>query len=141
MTQAFSHLGQAIPSHAAFQIRTGQMDNALFFFKEIGWNEINEAVVRGSWGQARFVSPNEDENFAVQLTELADDDPNKMEVTENHLAIHFSAASVGRAAGEIYSWAHRERLGEGASMEAANTAQSKWFVYLPAIFKFALEIV
>ena len=141
MSRDFSFLGSAAPSHAAFQVRTGMMNGALHFFKQLGWSEINEAIVSGVWGQARFIAPRKNDSFTVQLTELSDGDPEKLEMTENHLAIHFSKADPQSAAEAILEWATWASAGEDASIESANSQGSKWFVYLPALFKFALEIV
>lgn len=141
MSTTLSHLGQATTSHAAFQIRTGQMENALHFFKELRWLEIDEAIVKGVWGQARFIAHRKNHDFTIQLTELSDGDPEKLEMTENHLAIHFSKADPQHAAEYILSWAVRAGSGRGSSIEPANSEGTKWFVYLPALFKFALEIV
>lgn len=136
-------LGHAKEKHSAFQVRTGMMAGAMTFFHEIGWYECKSMNVNGSWGQARFVCSSVISIgcHIFQLTELSDGDPEKLEMTENHIAVNFSNATPEVAAKAILEWACRSCAGEEASIEAANSDGTKWFVYLPALFKFAIEIV
>jgi hypothetical protein len=134
-------LGIATDNHAAFQVRTGMMNGAVHFFEEIGWSELPTRKVKGPWGQARFVSPFRPGCNTYQLTELSDGNPETLEMTENHIAINFSNATPEEAATAILDWAAQACAGEGSSSEKANSEGTKWFVYLPALFKFAIEIV
>lgn len=143
MVYKLTDLGHAQEMHSAFQVRTGMMNGAATFFHEIGWFEIKNKKVTGDWGQARFFCSSAviEDCHVFQLTELADGDPEELEMTENHLAIHFSKSSPKEAAEAIFEWACRSCAGQGASIEAANAEGTKWFVYLPALFKFGIEII
>ena len=134
-------LGFISVNHLAYQVRTGMMNAAIFFFeKKLKWIELPHRKVTDDWGQARFFTQQSDYGVVIQLTELSDDDP-KLEMSENHIAIHSELLNPKEAAEYILEWANYACAGEGASIEAANSTGSKWFVYLPALFKFGLEIV
>lgn len=142
MVTTITRLGPAIPSHFAFQVRTGMMEESIHFFELLGWIEVREAIVRDDWGQARFITPDENGNFYIQLTELSGEDPSKLEMTENHLAIHFDSSTPKEAADAIFFWASSSpSTGQDAAIESANKMGTKWFVYIPSLFKFAIEIV
>jgi len=141
MYRSLRSLGFVTPDHSAYQVRTGMMNAALYFFEQIGWLEISERKTSGPWGQARFVQALASDSHVYQLTELSDGDPNLIETQENHIAIHSSLASAQVAAENILEWANYVGAGEGASIEPANAAGTKWFVYLPALFKFGIEII
>jgi len=40
-------LGRSTPDHIAFQVRTGMMNGAVWFFREIGWFEVVDRKVTG----------------------------------------------------------------------------------------------
>ena len=141
MYKSLKSLGFVTPDHSAYQVRTGMMNAALFFFEQINWLELPERKTSGPWGQARFVQALASDSHVYQLTELSDGDPNLIETQENHIAVRSSSVSAQVAAETILEWASHVGAGEGASIEPANAAGSKWFVYLPALFKFGLEFV
>ncbi|KKT43044.1 MAG: hypothetical protein UW64_C0002G0084 [Microgenomates group bacterium GW2011_GWC1_44_37] len=132
-------LGHSTQDHVAFQVRTGMLSGAVWFFREIGWFELHGRKVSGPWGQARFFTSDLD-SPVVQLTELSGGS-DSLVMTENHLAVHFSRATPEEAAKAILAWATYACAGEDASIEKANPEGTKWFVYLPALFTFAIEIV
>ncbi len=138
---SLSLLGTATDNHSAYLVRPGMMNGALHFFHEIKWVEFEGLRVNGDWGQARFVSSNIVGSHIYQLTELTSEDPEKLEMTEFHIAIHFSSATPQEASEAILDWAIHSGASEGATIEPANAEGTKWFICLPALFKFSLEIV
>lgn len=135
-----STIGWSRGRHSAFQVRTGMMIGATKFFEDIGWFEFSDLRVAGEWGQARFVS-SPGEMHLYQLTELSGGDPDKLVMTENHIAVHFAIGTPQLAAETLLDWANRVGASEGASIEPANFEGTKWFVYIPALFTFGIEIV
>ncbi|MFZ2201899.1 MAG: hypothetical protein WAV56_00730, partial [Microgenomates group bacterium] len=60
---------------------------------------------------------------------------------DQHLAIAVMIVSAEAAIDAIMAWAADNGLAEGMLAEKANADGSKWFVYIPEVFTFAIEVV
>ncbi len=132
-------IGASKVHHASYLVKTGKLDEAVGFFRELRWRLVNEVV--GDWGRAKFVKIGY-QDISVQLTEYADRDPSLQTCTDDaHLAIAVQVVTAEMAANSMLLWAIGHKLDEGARIEIGNSDGTKWLVYLPAIFTFAIEVV
>lgn len=134
--QLWRFIGVTWPDHVAYEVRPGMMGSARnFFIEQLGWHEDEAARVEGDWGEAIFVYPDSDKSFLVQLTCPAESaDPRR--ITENHLALDVVDAEASARA--IWCWATLTRL---MCCEIEEVSEGKWFVHLPEIFAFSLELI
>ena len=134
-------IGPTKVDHHAYLVRTGLLNEAVrFFVEEFHWVEYR-APAKGDWGTARFVrQPNT--TSVIQLSEYLSRPVDLLDCSDDqHLAIAVMIVSAEEAAGAICNWAIDNDLDQGLSNERANADGSKWFVHIPALFTFALEIV
>lgn len=134
-----SFFGPIMVHHASYLVKTGRMRYAAQLLNEFGWIETNG--VTGDWGSARFFKP-QGQDISVQLTQYIDRDPRGQGcVDDAHLALTVHRTSAEAAANLLLDWAKNYVLGKDARIEKASPDGLKWFVFLPEIFTFALEIV
>ena len=134
-------IGPTKVDHHAYLVRTGQLGEAVrFFVDELHWVEYR-APAKGDWGTARFVlQPNT--ASVIQLSEYLSRPVDLLDCSDDqHLAIAVMIVSAEEAAKAICEWADDNGLAEDMYAEKANADGSKWFVYIPTLFTFALEIV
>lgn len=134
-------IGPSKVDHHAYLVRTGQLSEAVrFFVDELHWVEYRPAA-KGDWGTACFIrQPNT--VSVIQLSEYLSRPPSLMECTDDqHIGIAVMIVSAEEAAGAICNWAIESEFDQGLSNERANADGSKWWVFIPALFTFALEIV
>lgn len=134
-------LGPTQTHHTSYLVRTSELDTAVSMFLEMRWLEAVDRAVSGDWGKARFVhAPYQ--TMLVQLTEYSDRPVSLQTCSDSqHLAIAVQHVSAETAANEFLNWAKAHGLGEEAYIEKANVDGTKWFVHLPALLTFALEVV
>lgn len=135
----FDKLGPVWVDHHAYTVRTGKLDSAVqFFVEQLRWVEYRQPV-SGDWGTARFLGlPYTDSH--IQLTEDNTRPADLTECSDNqHLALGTSV-TADKAVRAIVIWAMENRLGKGYKTERANPEGTKWFIYLPEIFTFAIEM-
>lgn len=134
-------IGPTKVDHHAYLVRTGQLNEAVrFFVDQLHWVEHRPAV-KGDWGTARFVrQPNT--VSVIQLSEYLSRSPKLLECSDDqHLAIAVMIVSAEAAIDAILDWADANGLAEDMYAEKASANGTKWFVHIPALFTFALEIV
>lgn len=134
-------IGPVRVDHHAYLVRTGKLDLAVqFFVEELHWVEYRQPV-SGDWGTARFLKlPHTDSR--IQLTEDNTRPADLVECSDNqHLALDVMIVTAEKAAVAIGAWAAKNRLGKGLKIEKADAEGTKWFVYLPKLFTFAVEVV
>lgn len=134
-------IGPVRVDHHAYLVRCGKLDLAAqFFITELKFVEYLDPV-SGSWGTARFFHlPHTDTR--IQLTEYGVSGSDKFNAysDDQHLALSTTKpAKMGVDA--ICSWARHNGVGDWLASDPANAEETKWFVYLPEIFTFALEVV
>lgn len=126
--------------HAAFNVRTGMWLAAVAFFTEVlDWKIVRKTgdIDQLGW-RAIFLAAKEGDPVILQLTEDNDwsDDPI---VFENmHLGIKVQDAKA--AAAEIQY--HYQRVaGLTCEIKQVDDQGLKWFVLIPELFPFALELI
>lgn len=127
-------LGPMGLQHIALEVRHGMLNAAVSFFRDqLGWTELPDRRAVGDWGEARFVrAPGE--NPALQLT-APTSDADAREFTENHVAFgHRDPAGVAKT---IEEWA----IHAGTECRIEEVGGGKWFIHLPDILAFSIEIV
>ncbi len=135
-------IGASAIDHPAYLVRTDMFAGAKAFFVEmLGWHIVKEVDCLEDEGwRAVFVSPEaqwSSHQVMVQLTEqLGYLDPIST-FAGVHLAIKVQDAK--NAALEIITY--YRHAGIDCDTEPANIEQTKWFVTIPALFTFALELV
>lgn len=139
MSQSLRDLiGGTSLNHAAFLVRTGMLNGAVFFFTgQLQWEEDEDAKVEGDWGTARFVRPKSQPGFRLQLTEELEYPADPQVLPGAHIGINvFDAAQAAHA---VEEWA--QTAGISAEIESANSVGTKWFVSIPELFSFRIEFV
>lgn len=141
MTTISDYVGPTQVDHCSFLVRTGKLEEAVsFFVEQLLWIEDGPRV-SGDWGTAVFVRQ-KNTNARIQLNEFLARPEDIVTCTDaEHLAIAVMITSARAAAEAIIVWAVERGLGDGHSYEPANKEETKWFVYLPEVFAFALEII
>jgi len=131
-------LGVSKPGDIKLQVRSGMMNGAIRFFREIRWFEVTDRKVNQPWGQTRYFTPALN-SLVVGLFESSHD-PDGLTMTQSQLPLHFEDVAPEVAARAILAWADYAEAGEGAAIVSYDEG-ARWLVYLPAIFTFAIEIV
>lgn len=133
-----SSFGPVTLNHAAYLVRRGKLPLALHFFADVfEWVISETRKPQGTWGIARFVHPAGKEDFSVQLTDDLDTPDGETIFPDIHLALNVDDA-LG-AANAIRDWASLRD--QRCEIETADSTNTKWFVSLPGIFRFDLELV
>ena len=131
--------GAVKASHHAYLVRTGKLDLAVEFFKELKWVE-DSIPVSDDWGRARFLHlPATDSR--IQLSEYYDRPIDMVECSDGtHLALCLmrSASDLAIAIG---CWSIKKQVCSGLKIDQADATGTKWFVYIPEVFTFAIEVV
>lgn len=133
-------IGNTAIDHPAFLVRTGMFLGAkALFVEQLGWVVEREAgdIEKEGW-RAVFVHPRPGHvGVSIQLTEEKDHPSEPVIFSGTHLGIKvFDAAQAAQAFKEYY-----ERAGCEVQIEAANPDGTKWFVFIPALLTFGLELV
>ena len=132
-------IGGSELDHAAYLIRTGMWASAISFFTEmLGWKIVRQAgdIKELGW-HAVFLTPKEGDPVIIQLTEDADWPETPVTFEGTHLGIKVSNAE--QAAAEIQY--HYQRGGLTCKIEKIDDEGTKWFVVIPGLFTFALELI
>ena len=131
--------GAVKASHHAYLVRTGKLELAVEFFKELKWIEYQEPI-SADWGRAYFLHlPATDSR--IQLTENYDRPANLVECTDDtHLALSLMK-SAGDFAISVGVWSIKKQVCSGLKIDQADATGTKWFVYIPEVFTFAIEVV
>ena len=134
-------IGPTRIDHSAYLVRTGKLSVArAFFVEQLHWINDGSPVV-DDWGTAVFVRPPHTTN-RTQLTEYLCRPPDLAVCTDGeHLAISVMMVSAEEAVKAIHEWVITNGLDQGFSCVKANADGTKWFVFVPELFTFALEIV
>lgn len=120
----------------AFQVETGQMGLAKFFFRAMSWYINPESVLLGGGNSSYFfASPNFD-TPPLRFIEIATDQKIPLENTMS-LSLHFDDCSPAEAANAIKDWAKRHGVDEGILI---NEDEGRVKVHLPHLFNFYIEL-
>jgi hypothetical protein len=127
--------------HHAYLVRTGMMIGATTLMQKLGFICFHELVA--DWGQLRDFGHLFSGLPVVQLIEDKNVSPDQVGIESDtpHLGIQVSGASAIEAATEILDWLHWAGGGKDARMEAADNTGRKIFLYIPALLRFAIELV
>ena len=134
MSNLLKKIGRTSIDHSAFMIQSGQMENVLAIFKELGWTE--DSPLSGETFEVRFVRP-EGSATRVQLTEHFAE-TFKEPLRGSHFGL---IVKDPMGAAEALVEFAKERGWNDAKMEPANIKQTKWWVTIASIMAFKIELV
>lgn len=130
-------IGATTIDHAAHFVRTGMFAGAVDFFTEaLDWAIVRTAgdIKELGW-RAVFLAPHIGDPVMLQLTEDTDHPETPVIFPGAHLGIKVLDAEASATAIKD----HYERA--GLTCEIEQVGEGKWFVRLPELFTFTLELV
>lgn len=133
-------IGATVIDHSAYLVRTGMWIGAVAFFTEqLGWKIVREAGnIDGAGWRAIFLAVKEGDPVTIQLTEEIDHPDTPVVFEGVHLGLKVRDAK--QAAAEI-QYRYQRQIGLTCEIKQADDKGLKWFVVIPDLFTFALELI
>jgi len=131
-------VGPTKVNHSSYLTSKGQLDHAVKFFSDLGW--LVGPEIGGAWGRAAFVRPTIDDE-PLQLSDYVTT-PDELFCSDDfHLGLSIQHVSAVQAANAVIKWAENNGFDAGSWIEPGNDKGTEWFVFLPTLFRFAIEFV
>ena len=133
-------VGPSTLDHAAYLVRTSMWASAVAFFTEmLGWKVVREfGNIKELGWRAIFLAPRVGDSVIIQLTEYNDWPDTPVTFEGAHLGIKVENAE--QAAAEI-QYHYLYKAGLACEIKKVDDAGHKWFVVIPELFTFALELI
>ncbi len=132
-------IGPSGVHHHSYTVARGKLALAQLFFTDQHWSLEEKLTVKADWGTAIFIRPPHSQSY-IQLTD-ANDTPEDDTCTDAyHLCISVQQTTAVNAAVAMYVWGLQHDLFHGTTIELANPKQTKLFVYIRGLFRFAIEV-